>query len=243
MLHFCLIDNFYIRETEICPVCLINGHIIKTHKQKKLQFELISLNIFPCSFVFSFHYLDKNSQTGFSLPKSCLRHFRCFFVLLLTAQWKLTWSQEKVGICRTWTYSCSLFLFPSRPPALLASLSPRILMRWAGCSLEFSSWSYSLKDFPLSQRLRILYAKILASLQTMPQDAAYRKYTEPLVNERLDHVKTVSRPSSPRHSAIIQFKDEALICFLLTGARCCEAREENKRWTDWRSHLPGRKQE
>ncbi|XP_027899350.1 NADH dehydrogenase [ubiquinone] 1 alpha subcomplex subunit 5 [Xiphophorus couchianus] len=40
------------------------------------------------------------------------------------------------------------------------------------------------------ERLRILYAKILASLQTMPQDAAYRKYTEQLVNERLDHVKT-----------------------------------------------------
>lgn len=43
-----------------------------------------------------------------------------------------------------------------------------------------------------SQRLRILYTKILASLQTMPQDAAYRKYTEQLVNERFSHVKTVS---------------------------------------------------
>uniref|UniRef100_M3ZGH8 NADH dehydrogenase [ubiquinone] 1 alpha subcomplex subunit 5 n=1 Tax=Xiphophorus maculatus TaxID=8083 RepID=M3ZGH8_XIPMA len=42
----------------------------------------------------------------------------------------------------------------------------------------------------LKKRLRILYAKILTSLQTMPQDAAYRKYTEQLVNERLDHVKT-----------------------------------------------------
>ncbi|KAA8580430.1 hypothetical protein FQN60_005965 [Etheostoma spectabile] len=30
------------------------------------------------------------------------------------------------------------------------------------------------------ERLRILYSKILASLQTMPQDAAYRKYTEQL---------------------------------------------------------------
>ncbi|XP_062238573.1 NADH dehydrogenase [ubiquinone] 1 alpha subcomplex subunit 5 [Platichthys flesus] len=40
------------------------------------------------------------------------------------------------------------------------------------------------------ERLRILYSKILASVQTMPQDAAYRKYTEQLVSERYDHVKT-----------------------------------------------------
>ncbi|XP_040029210.1 NADH dehydrogenase [ubiquinone] 1 alpha subcomplex subunit 5 [Gasterosteus aculeatus] len=39
------------------------------------------------------------------------------------------------------------------------------------------------------ERLRILYSKILASLQTMPQDAAYRKYTEQLVSERFNHVK------------------------------------------------------
>lgn len=41
------------------------------------------------------------------------------------------------------------------------------------------------------QRLTILYSKILGSLQTMPQDAAYRRYTEQLVNDRLNHVKTV----------------------------------------------------
>lgn len=41
------------------------------------------------------------------------------------------------------------------------------------------------------QRLRILYSKILASLQSMPQDAAYRKYTEQLVTQRFDHVKMV----------------------------------------------------
>ncbi|XP_047245432.1 NADH dehydrogenase [ubiquinone] 1 alpha subcomplex subunit 5 isoform X2 [Girardinichthys multiradiatus] len=40
------------------------------------------------------------------------------------------------------------------------------------------------------ERLRILYSKILASLQTMPQDAVYRRYTEQLVKERFDHVKT-----------------------------------------------------
>ncbi|XP_077401535.1 NADH dehydrogenase [ubiquinone] 1 alpha subcomplex subunit 5 [Vanacampus margaritifer] len=39
------------------------------------------------------------------------------------------------------------------------------------------------------ERLRILYSKILAVLQTMPQDAAYRKYTQQLVSERLNHVK------------------------------------------------------
>ncbi|XP_059904745.1 NADH dehydrogenase [ubiquinone] 1 alpha subcomplex subunit 5 [Gadus macrocephalus] len=40
------------------------------------------------------------------------------------------------------------------------------------------------------ERLRILYSKILASLQTLPQDAAYRRYTEQLVTERYDLVKT-----------------------------------------------------
>uniref|UniRef100_A0A3B3QDY7 NADH dehydrogenase [ubiquinone] 1 alpha subcomplex subunit 5 n=1 Tax=Paramormyrops kingsleyae TaxID=1676925 RepID=A0A3B3QDY7_9TELE len=39
------------------------------------------------------------------------------------------------------------------------------------------------------ERLRILYTKILGSLQTMPQDAAYRRYTEPIINERFNHVK------------------------------------------------------
>lgn len=50
------------------------------------------------------------------------------------------------------------------------------------------------------QRLRSLYSKILATVQTMPQDAAYRKYTEQLVNERLNHVKTV------RNKIILLFK-------------------------------------
>ncbi|CAB1345791.1 unnamed protein product [Coregonus sp. 'balchen'] len=39
------------------------------------------------------------------------------------------------------------------------------------------------------ERLRILYSKILASLQVIPQDAAYRKYTEQLVNDRFDLIK------------------------------------------------------
>ncbi|XP_063783246.1 NADH dehydrogenase [ubiquinone] 1 alpha subcomplex subunit 5 [Pseudophryne corroboree] len=39
------------------------------------------------------------------------------------------------------------------------------------------------------ERLRILYTKILATLQTIPNDAAYRKYTEQIVNERLNAVK------------------------------------------------------
>ncbi|KAK3544932.1 hypothetical protein QTP86_029219, partial [Hemibagrus guttatus] len=41
-----------------------------------------------------------------------------------------------------------------------------------------------------NERLRILYSKILGSVQAMPQDAAYRKYTEQLINERLNHVKS-----------------------------------------------------
>ncbi|KAF7694149.1 NADH dehydrogenase [ubiquinone] 1 alpha subcomplex subunit 5 [Silurus meridionalis] len=39
------------------------------------------------------------------------------------------------------------------------------------------------------ERLRILYSKILGCVQAMPRDAAYRKYTEQLITERLDHVK------------------------------------------------------
>lgn len=45
--------------------------------------------------------------------------------------------------------------------------------------------------FSFLKRLRILYTKILGSLQTMPQDAAYRKYTEQLISERFNHVKAV----------------------------------------------------
>ncbi|XP_073429508.1 NADH dehydrogenase [ubiquinone] 1 alpha subcomplex subunit 5 [Dendrobates tinctorius] len=41
-------------------------------------------------------------------------------------------------------------------------------------------------------RLRILYTKILAALQTIPKDAAYRKYTEQIVNDRFSAVKTES---------------------------------------------------
>ncbi|KAG5267912.1 hypothetical protein AALO_G00227350 [Alosa alosa] len=40
------------------------------------------------------------------------------------------------------------------------------------------------------ERLRILYSKTLGALQAIPQDAAYRKYTEQIVNVRLDAVKT-----------------------------------------------------
>ncbi|XP_053318060.1 NADH dehydrogenase [ubiquinone] 1 alpha subcomplex subunit 5 [Spea bombifrons] len=40
------------------------------------------------------------------------------------------------------------------------------------------------------ERLRILYSKILATLQTIPRDAAYRKYTEQIINERVNAVHT-----------------------------------------------------
>nr|XP_042699995.1 NADH dehydrogenase [ubiquinone] 1 alpha subcomplex subunit 5 isoform X2 [Chrysemys picta bellii] len=40
------------------------------------------------------------------------------------------------------------------------------------------------------EHLRILYTKILTALQDIPKDAAYRKYTEQIVNERFNMVKT-----------------------------------------------------
>ncbi|KAM9277250.1 NADH dehydrogenase [ubiquinone] 1 alpha subcomplex subunit 5 isoform 1-T2 [Cariama cristata] len=40
------------------------------------------------------------------------------------------------------------------------------------------------------ERLRILYTKILGVLQNIPEDAAYRKYTEQIVNQRFNLVKT-----------------------------------------------------
>ncbi|NWU82107.1 NDUA5 dehydrogenase, partial [Onychorhynchus coronatus] len=39
------------------------------------------------------------------------------------------------------------------------------------------------------ERLRILYSKILGVLESIPKDAAYRKYTEQVINERFDLVK------------------------------------------------------
>lgn len=40
------------------------------------------------------------------------------------------------------------------------------------------------------ERLRILYSKILGVLQNIPRDAAYRKYTEQIVNQRYNLVQT-----------------------------------------------------
>uniref|UniRef100_A0A663N6V6 NADH dehydrogenase [ubiquinone] 1 alpha subcomplex subunit 5 n=1 Tax=Athene cunicularia TaxID=194338 RepID=A0A663N6V6_ATHCN len=40
------------------------------------------------------------------------------------------------------------------------------------------------------QRLRILYTKILGILKNIPKDAAYRKYTEQIVNQRFNLVQT-----------------------------------------------------
>uniref|UniRef100_A0A2D4NE01 NADH dehydrogenase [ubiquinone] 1 alpha subcomplex subunit 5 n=1 Tax=Micrurus spixii TaxID=129469 RepID=A0A2D4NE01_9SAUR len=39
------------------------------------------------------------------------------------------------------------------------------------------------------ESLKILYTKILGILENMPQDAAYRKYTEKFTNDRFDIVK------------------------------------------------------
>lgn len=40
--------------------------------------------------------------------------------------------------------------------------------------------------------LTVLYGKVLRALQKMPSSAAYRKYTEELINERAQIVKNVS---------------------------------------------------
>ncbi|GCB72035.1 NADH dehydrogenase [ubiquinone] 1 alpha subcomplex subunit 5-like [Scyliorhinus torazame] len=40
------------------------------------------------------------------------------------------------------------------------------------------------------EKLRILYSRILTVLQSVPQDAAYRKYTEQTINDRLNMVKS-----------------------------------------------------
>uniref|UniRef100_A0A2K5RCZ4 NADH dehydrogenase [ubiquinone] 1 alpha subcomplex subunit 5 n=1 Tax=Cebus imitator TaxID=2715852 RepID=A0A2K5RCZ4_CEBIM len=39
------------------------------------------------------------------------------------------------------------------------------------------------------ERLRILYTKILDGLEDIPKNAAYRKYTEQIINEKLAMVK------------------------------------------------------
>jgi len=43
--------------------------------------------------------------------------------------------------------------------------------------------------------LGVMYGKLLRAVAQMPNDAAYRKYTEQIVNERLQHVKNVRAPS------------------------------------------------
>nr|XP_027228434.1 probable NADH dehydrogenase [ubiquinone] 1 alpha subcomplex subunit 5 [Penaeus vannamei] len=39
--------------------------------------------------------------------------------------------------------------------------------------------------------LGVLYGKILRCLQKMPSDSAYRRYTEQIISDRNNHVKTV----------------------------------------------------
>ncbi|KAM8816039.1 NADH dehydrogenase [ubiquinone] 1 alpha subcomplex subunit 5 isoform 2-T2 [Rhynchonycteris naso] len=46
------------------------------------------------------------------------------------------------------------------------------------------------------ERLRILYTKILDVLEQIPKNAAYRKYTEQITNERLDMVKAAENELS-----------------------------------------------
>uniref|UniRef100_A0A8I5TM28 NADH dehydrogenase [ubiquinone] 1 alpha subcomplex subunit 5 n=1 Tax=Pongo abelii TaxID=9601 RepID=A0A8I5TM28_PONAB len=63
-------------------------------------------------------------------------------------------------------------------------------------SIHKWKWSNSTQFLPqnswLVQRLRILYTKILDVLEEIPKNAAYRKYTEQITNEKLAMVKAVS---------------------------------------------------
>lgn len=45
-------------------------------------------------------------------------------------------------------------------------------------------------------RLQVVYGKVLRALQKIPPHAAYRKYTEELVNTRLQIVKEVNLVST-----------------------------------------------
>ncbi|TMS03014.1 Zinc finger protein AEBP2 [Larimichthys crocea] len=66
----------------------------------------------------------------------------------------------------------------------------KVLLHWTPEDILPDVWvNESDRLQQKTKRLRVLYSKILASVQTMPQDAAYRKYTEQLVNERFNHVK------------------------------------------------------
>lgn len=55
--------------------------------------------------------------------------------------------------------------------------------------------------------LTALYNKILRAVSKMPQDAAYRRYTEQIVSERAKVVATVSNPSDVdrRTAVLLQF--------------------------------------
>uniref|UniRef100_A0A8C3BQU6 NADH dehydrogenase [ubiquinone] 1 alpha subcomplex subunit 5 n=1 Tax=Cairina moschata TaxID=8855 RepID=A0A8C3BQU6_CAIMO len=65
--------------------------------------------------------------------------------------------------------------------ARLRPSAPRMRLAVPGCAAMAGA---------LRKRLRILYAKILGVLQNIPKDAAYRKYTEQIVNQRLNLVQT-----------------------------------------------------
>lgn len=55
--------------------------------------------------------------------------------------------------------------------------------------------------------LSSLYNKILRAVQKMPQEAAYRKYTEEIVAHRLKIVQSVS-------FSILKFSNQLALCFL-----------------------------
>ncbi|XP_009462413.1 PREDICTED: NADH dehydrogenase [ubiquinone] 1 alpha subcomplex subunit 5 [Nipponia nippon] len=83
---------------------------------------------------------------------------------------------------------------PGRPPPRLGSPAPhgrlcRILNTFVLSLQTTGLVGLAVAENP-HERLRILYTKILGVLQNIPKDAAYRKYTEQIVNQRFNLVQT-----------------------------------------------------
>jgi ETC complex I subunit conserved region len=76
--------------------------------------------------------------------------------------------------------------------------------------------------------LNALYGKILRAVAKMPQEAAYRKYTEQIINDRLKAVSTV------RRSRIViqnkQYNNNKNFNLILVQ-RCALPREGHRLWT------------
>ncbi|KAL4827157.1 hypothetical protein H8958_017845 [Nasalis larvatus] len=61
------------------------------------------------------------------------------------------------------------------------------------------------------ERLRILYTKILDVLEEIPKNAAYRKYTEQITNEKLAMVKAVIKSNDLLKNLYSQAEHELIL--------------------------------